>query len=272
MVRIALAQCNCIPGDVAANEQSMSAAMDAAGKGNADILVFPELCNTGCNPAILGDRLALLAQDANGSTLSLARRKAREHGMYVVPSMAYRENTAIFNASVLVDPGGNILQVYKKNHLWEKEQVIFSYGDHEYLVHSTPFGKIGLLICYDVDFPETSRILALRGAHIVFVSAAWATVYRNLWEIYLPSRALENTVFVAGVNRIGTEGDMVFFGSSRVYDPWGRLIARGGEHTEEVVFCDVNVQDTYVAREEFPYLKERRKEGYGGLNGELVSE
>ncbi|MFO7637133.1 MAG: nitrilase-related carbon-nitrogen hydrolase [Clostridia bacterium] len=272
MARIALAQFDSAWMDVRKNDEKMASMADATKKEGADILVFPELFSTGYNLGMMGEKIFSLAQDIHGSTVTLARSKAREHGIHMVPSIAYREGGRIYNASVVIDHHGEVLQVYKKNHLWEEEQKYFSFGDHGYQVHETPFGRIGFLICYDVDFPETSRMLALKGAQDIFVSSAWSATHRHLWDIFLPARALENTVYVAGVNRTGREGEEVFFGSSRVYGPDGLLVASAGENTEEILYCNIDTGSLDEVRKHFPYLKERRQKGYGDIHGEDLSE
>jgi predicted amidohydrolase len=110
-----------------------------------------------------------------------------------------------------------------------------------------------------VDFPETCRRLALAGAQIISVSAAWCTTHRKLWDVYIPARALENTVFVAGVNRTGVEGSIIYFGDSKVCDPTGTVIARAGENTEEILYCDIDADSIESIRDAFPYLKELRE-------------
>lgn len=260
MAKIALAQFDSIINDVYENNMKMVRMIRKASDKSADIIVFPELFSTGYNLDIIGDKIHDMACPADGDTIKLASSEAKLGNIHVIAPIAYTDENGIYNSAVIIDNEGNLLNVYHKNNLWDKEQKYFKYGNHDYRVYETPFGKFGVIICYDVDFPETCRSLALAGAEIIFVPAAWATTHRNLWDIYLPARALENTVFIAGVNRTGTEGDVVYFGDSKVFDPTGELIARAGENTEEILYCELDVSSIPEIRRDFPYLRELRKD------------
>lgn len=260
MAKIALAQFNSILMDVKANISKMTDMICCSADNNADIIVFPELFSTGYNLDLIEDKIYDLAEEINGSVILNACRWAELKSIWVIVPIAFRQKDKIFNSAVVINNKGKVINVYHKNNLWDKEQKYFEYGDHDYRIYEADFGKFGVIICYDVDFPETSRTLALNGADVIFVPAAWATTHRNLWDIFLPSRALENTVFVAGVNRTGTEGDAVYFGDSKVYGPTGELIARAAENTEEILYCDIDLSSIKEIRKDFPYLKELRKD------------
>ncbi len=258
MAKIALAQFESVLNDVNENKVKMVSMIRKAAASDADVIIFPELFSTGYNLDLIEDKIYDMAEDNDGPVISAARREAASGGIWVIAPIAYRDREKIYNSAVIIDNSGNIVNVYHKNNLWDKEQKYFGYGCHDYRVYEAPFGKFGVIICYDVDFPETSRALALAGAEIIFVPAAWAITHRNLWNIFLPSRALENTVFVAGVNRTGTEGEVVYFGDSKVFDPTGELIACAGENTEEILYCDIDTASIPEIRRDFPYLKELR--------------
>jgi len=261
MAKIALAQFESKINDVYENNMKMVRMIREASDNKADIIVFPELFSTGYNLKIMGDRIYDMASGKDGDTLSIACSEAKLGNIYVIAPIAYKdEDGRMFNSAAVIDSKGTILNVYHKNNLWDREQEYFSYGCNDFKVFEAPFARFGVLICYDVDFPETSRKLALGGAEIIFLPAAWATTHRNLWDIFLPSRALENTVYVAGVNRTGVEGNVVYFGDSKVFDPTGELVARAGENTEEILFCEVDVSVIPAIRKDFPYLRELRKD------------
>lgn len=260
MAKIALAQFDSKINDVYENNIKMVRMIREASSKGADIIAFPELFSTGYNLDIIGDTIKDMAATEDGDTIMLAKSEASIGNIYVIAPIAYSDGEKTYNSAVIIDSNGELLNVYHKNNLWDKEQKYFCYGDHDYKVFNSPFAKFGVIICYDVDFPETCRNLAQKGAEIIFVPAAWATTHRNLWDIFLPSRALENTVFVAGINRTGVEGDAVYFGDSKVFDPTGKLIARAGEHVEEILYCDIDVGRIPEIRKDFPYLKELRKD------------
>lgn len=258
MAKIALAQFDSILKNVKANLDKMVIMIKEASKNNADIIVFPELFSTGYNLELIENKIFDMAENSKGPVISAACEEARLNSIWVVIPIAYREGKKIYNSAVIINNNGEIVNIYHKNNLWDTEQKYFGFGSHDYKVFESDFGKFGVIICYDVDFPETSRALALAGAEIIFVPAAWATTHRNLWNIFLPSRALENTVFVAGINRTGVEGEVEYFGDSKVFDPTGELIARAGENTEEILYCDIDTNSIPEIRKGFPYLKELR--------------
>lgn len=261
MAKIALAQFDSRINNVYSNNMKMVRMIRQAAAESADIIVFPELFTTGYNLDIIGDKIIEMASGKDGDTVKLASSEAALGNIFIIAPFAFSdEDGKIYNSAAVIDNKGTLLNVYHKNNLWDKEKNYFSYGKHDYMVFDAPFGKFGVIICYDVDFPETCRALALSGAEIIFVPAAWATTHRSLWDIYLPARALENTVFVAGVNRTGTEGDVKYFGDSKVFDPTGSLVARAAQNKEEMLFCDIDVSEIPEIRKDFPYLRELRKD------------
>ena len=119
----------------------------------------------------------------------------------------------------------------------------------------TSVGKIGTLICYDIEFPEPSRILALKGAEIILVPSVWSIPAMNRWHIQLPARALDDTVFVMGINNI-EEGAG---GCSKVVSPMGEVLAQASDSSEEVLVCEIDMDEIARVREKIPYLKEYDK-------------
>lgn len=260
MAKIALAQFNSVLNNVDANRNKMVSMINEAVANDASIIVFPELFSTGYNLDLIEDKIYDMAEGTAGMIAAAACEEAAKGNIWVIAPIAYRDGDKIYNSALIINNLGKVINVYHKNNLWDKEKEYFGYGCHDYRIYEADFGKFGVIICYDVDFPETSRRLAMAGAEIIFVPAAWATTHRNLWDIFLPSRALENTVFVAGINRTGVEGDVVYFGDSKVFDPTGELIARAGENTEEILYCEIDVSLIPGIRKDFPYLKELRKD------------
>lgn len=119
----------------------------------------------------------------------------------------------------------------------------------------TSVGKIGTLICYDIEFPEPSRILALKGTEIIIVPSVWSIPAMNRWHIQLPARALDDTVFVMGINNI-EEGAG---GCSKVVSPMGEVLAQASDSSEEVLVCEIDMDEIARVREKIPYLKEYDK-------------
>jgi len=257
-MKIALAQIMPKFMDVAYNEEKMKEMIIKAGNKKADIIVFPETFSTGYNFSYMKDNIYKLGEQTTKTTISLATKLAKKYDIYIIIPIIFKDDNKLYNAAIIINNKGKIINKYYKNHLWDEEQIYFSYGNNDYKVYDTPFGKFGVIICYDVDFPETSRTLALKGADIVFVPSAWASTHRHLWDVFLPARALENTVYIAGINLTGDNGNLHFFGNSKVFDPTGKLIKEAKEDIEEILYCEIDTSIISKIRKDFPYLKERR--------------
>ena len=127
----------------------------------------------------------------------------------------------------------------------------------------TEFGKVGIMVCYDMGFPEAARTLALKGAELIVCPSAWCVQDADVWEINAPARALENTVFLGAVNRIGHEGgDLYMHGASMVCGPRGGKIAQLGEE-EGILYADLDFDEVRKNRVTSPYLRDRRADAYG---------
>lgn len=257
MLKIALAQFNSKILDLNFNKEKMLLMIKEAAFKGADVIVFPELFSIGYNLEIVGENIDSIIETKNTPLVLAACKSALENKIYVIIGVPYKENGKRYNSAIIIDKKGNIVDIYKKNNLWFSERKYFDYGDNEFRVYEAEFGKFGVVICYDVDYPETCRKLALNGADIIFVVSAWDNSYRRLWDVYLPARALENTVYIAAVNRVGVEENLIYFGNSKVYDPTAKLLA-SAVNCEEILYCDIDIQSISKIREEFPYLKEIR--------------
>jgi predicted amidohydrolase len=110
-------------------------------------------------------------------------------------------------------------------------------------------GTVGIMICYDMGFPETARFLTLQGAEIIFCPSAWRSEDRDIWNLNIPQRALENTVFLAAVNRFGQEGDDLYlFGGSKVCNPRGQVLAEIKEEKEAILYCEIDLNEIIAQR------------------------
>ena len=118
--------------------------------------------------------------------------------------------------------------------------------------------KISIMICYDAGFPESCRSLALQGAEIVFCPAAWRIQDVDMWDLNLSQRALENLLFVVGVNRFGHEGDLELFGKSKICNPRGRVLKELPMDRESVEVFEIDLMDVECFRIEIPYLRDRK--------------
>ena len=234
-------------GDPKANlERSIAAIFDAA-KGGADLVVLPELANSGCDFSSREHALGLAEEleDLGGPpTLRAWRRVAQETGIFVVGGLLEREDDILYNSAVIVGPG--YFGRYRKTHLWDKEKLLYKPG-RELPVFQTPLCNLGVLVCYDAWFPETARTLALRGADLLCIPANapddWVPEEQRqgnlaMLNAHAISHANANRLFVACANRVGYG----YLGRSCVVDPTGGVLAFGSVTAEELVSARIEIE------------------------------
>jgi len=227
------------------------------------IICLPELFTTGYS--LSREDFMRISEPIPGPTCDKLSILAQELGAYIYGGLAERceDTSPIYDSSILISPSGKLIAKYRKIHLAGKhEKEVFSPGDRPVVV-STDIGKLGLMICYDVVFPELSRSLTLLGSEIILHCSAWYSIPREMdwgarhYEIFVNTRAMENTVFIASSNRTGIEGEFSFVGNSCIIAPWGDILAqkRDGEGCVSITFdpCLVN-----KCRTIHPCLYERR--------------
>ncbi|BBA95961.1 putative hydrolase [Actinacidiphila reveromycinica] len=237
------------------------AAAEAAARG-ARLLVTDEMFLTGY---ALGDAVAEVAEPAGGPAARHIAGIAARHAVAIVHGYPELDGDRVHNAARLTGPDGSVLADYRKTHLFgDYERSVFTPGDRP-LVQATLDGvRIGLLICYDVEFPEAVRAHALAGTELLVVPTALMRPYEFVPETLLPVRAFENGMYIAYVNRCGPEGDYDFVGGSCLAGPDGVVRARAGAGPELLV-ADVDLDLLRTTREQNPYLTDRRPELYGSL-------
>lgn len=263
-VKIALGQNDCELGNLSANLEKIERYIKEAAAKGANIICFPELGTTGYRQDLLGDKLWELAEPIQGPTTSRIGALAKKLGIYVILPMIEKGTMPgiVHNSVVLIDKSGLVQGVYRKNHAYSTEGHYFTAGN-SYPVFETEFGKIGIMICYDMGFPETARILTLQGAEIIFVPSAWCQEDEDIWDINIPCRALENRVFLAAVNRVGQEGEeLVMHGKSKIVDTRGKTLVEAARFHEDLIFATVDLDDLAAVRHQIPYLKDRKPHTY----------
>jgi predicted amidohydrolase len=235
-----------------------SAARRAASAG-ARLLVTPEMYLTGY---ALGDRTAVLAEDADGPSARAVAGIAAEHRIGVAYGFPERDGCAVHNAVQLFGPDGRRLARYRKTHLFgPHERAHFAPGD-ELLVQTELDGvRLGLLVCYDVEFPETVRAHALAGTELLIVPTALMRPYEIVPNSVLPVRAWESQLYIAYANRAGREGEFDFAGLSCLAAPDGTVRARAGAG-EDLVIADADPELLAASRARNPYLTDHRPELY----------
>lgn len=275
-MKLALCQVDVAFGDVAANlAQLRERALGAVAEG-AQLVVFPECGLTGYAFAdAAAARAAAIAPD--GPELARVHELARTSGAWLVVGFVERTCTAgggdgpLYNAAALVGPAGVALH-YRKLHLpFLGCDRFMAPGDLPLSVATTPLGRIGLSICYDGSFPESARVLKLKGAQLIVLPTNWpeaATISRQHQSIV---RAFENHVHYAACNRVGSEGGFRFPGESSIVDCSGRVVARAGEEAStlfaelDLPAADRNRVINVPGQYELDRIAHRRPEHYGAI-------
>ncbi|HRF96187.1 MAG TPA: carbon-nitrogen hydrolase family protein [Aggregatilineales bacterium] len=242
-----------------------------AAEQKVDLIVFPELVTSGNE---LGLRFTELAQRVPGPTINLIAQRANDYGVYVAFGMVTKEKveSVLYNSAILIGPDGELVDVYHKIHLRGEERMAFREGIR-LSVNDTEVGSIGMMLGYDLAFPEIARSLALDGAEIILVMANWEATYMDEWKTYLRSRAYENSVYVVGANRVGEDITLNFGGESMVVGPRGQIFGSMADETEPetgapkegYVIAKIDLDQVRKNREEFQFIQNRQPAIYRPL-------
>ena len=256
-VSLLLAQTGPKLGNKERNLRQISEQASKARKKNVDLLVFPELHLTGYT---MRDEVSHLAESIPGPSTRKVETLAREHGVHVVFGMPEESEVkgVIHNTAVFVGPKG-LVGRYRKIHLPTHsvfEERRYYRPGQEASVFKTDIGVIGLSICYDLYFPELTRLQALQGAELVVCISASPGLRRRFFEGFCLSRAMENAVYLAYVNRVGIEEGLQFWGGSRVIAPNGSVLAQCKYDVEEFQICRVDLGEVSRARAFIPTIKD----------------
>jgi 5-aminopentanamidase len=256
-MRLALWQTQGFGADKAANLASLEATARAAAAAGATLLLTPECWLGGYHVDV-----AAAAEAAEGPSAAAIAALARATGLAIAYGYAERAGAAVYNSAAVIGPQGEVLGHYRKTHLFGAfERNAYTPG----ACFSRPFAyggfKIGLLICYDVEFPEAVRATALAGADLILISTALTPEYEAVPGVIVPARAVENQVFIAYCNRAGMENGLAYLGGSCVAAPNGLKLACAGPG-ESLLIADLDPAMIASCAVTFPYRAERRPELY----------
>ena len=272
MIKVAGVQMFCSEEKDRNVDKAVRLAEIAAEKG-AQIICFQELFSTHWFPKEMDRKHFTLAENIKGPSLGRMREVARTHEIAVVcPFFEEGEEGGFYNTAVVFDAGGEILGRYRKIHipqipLWE-EKYYFAPGNLGFPVFHTKFATIGIQVCWDNFFPEGSRILALKGAQIIFSPTAAAFASQKRWETVISGNAISNGVFVFRVNRVGSEEKQDFYGKSFCVSPEGEMVDHPTGMKEGIALVEMDLGDVERVRREWSFFKDRRPETYGEILGE----
>lgn len=261
---VSLAQMKVVPSRPEENLRRAEALIAEAAQRGSDLVCLPEMWTTGFAWSYLTEA-ALEHERVIGRVAALARR----YRIWISGSLpALNDDGRVTNTSILFTAQGERAALYRKAHLFSlmHEDRHLAAGDRLACV-DTPWGRIGLAICYDLRFPELFRTYALQGARLVLLPAAFPHPRLDHWQVLLRARAIENQMYLIGVNRVGTEAfgpdDRVdYFGDSSVIDPWGGTVAEAGGTGEEFLTATIDLDRVDEVRSRMTVLGDRRPELY----------
>jgi predicted amidohydrolase len=277
--------------DVAKSLELHLSFIEEAADLGADLVVFPETSLQGYPPdvrvmdteATIKQLYAVAESITDGPSVLAIAAKAIEREIHVIYGLteATEQRGVVYNTMVLTGPGG-LIGTFRKVHVGITEQLFWRRGD-DWPVYDTPFGKIGMLICYDKMWPESCRELTLRGADILVMSTAWPlmpdhgagmdNLYVKQYDVLDRVRALENSRWFISSNFIGELGGIEFFGMSQIVDPFGDVVVSTGTEIVGLVHATVDLQGTIGdarAATQGPFLvRDRRPETYKALSGAI---
>lgn len=266
-INVALAQIDCKIGDKKHNVDKMVKHIKAAKRKDANLVVFPELSLTGY---VVRDLAYELAETTNGSSIDLLGDVAKKEKVYIVFGMIEKSEKAhavLYNSAVLLGPEGFIGR-YQKTHLPThsvfEEKRYFRPG-YQTPVFDTDIGKIGLMICYDVFFPEVARMLRLNGSQLTVCISASPAIRRKFFEVLTVARAMENTTYLAFVNLTGIEDGLQFWGGSRLIAPNGSIISQAKYDDEDQVVGSIDYADLKRTETFVPTLRDLRPEFFEAM-------
>ena len=251
-MKTAVLQMSLVEGDVDGNTAKVHGMLEEAGAAGVKLAVLPEMWWTGCSYRRLPEFVKNLE-----SSLGAAGEIARRHGMAVIGGWPEGEGDRVFNTAFAIGPDGEVKASYRKVHLFRpmKEDLFLTRGNQA-VVFEMCGTAVGMILCYDLRFPETVRRLALDGARILAVPSQWPDArVEHFWTL-LRARAIENQMFVVGANRCGRGGKVRFGGYSGIIGPLGETLAECGS-AEGTAAADIDPAAVDEARTGICYLDDR---------------
>ena len=269
---IACAQIDCLLGQPGTNLDKIISLIRSAAGRDAKLVMFPECALTGYAYESLEEAIPF-AEAIDGPSANAIAKVCREANAHAIVGFLEADGNNYYNAAMLVGPDG-VVGNYRKTHLpFIGIDRFLTPGDRAYQVFALPFGKVGMNICYDISFPEPARALKLMGAELIALITNWPTAAWRSPEFVANTRALENHLFYAATDRVGTERGWDFIGRSKVVDCNGDTLAEAGAKDEELLVVAIDFQEANNNRivnvpgsYEVDRLNDRRPELYSVIS------
>jgi omega-amidase len=262
-VKIAVAQIECAVGDIEANVGKMRDFASRAKEAGADLIVFPEMADTGYAMPVIQEHAKPWTEGAVPELQEIAKTLR----VGIISGVSERDGESIYNSQVSIDSGGAIVAKYRKTHLFSpppiEEHKCFSAGNE--LVSFAADGlRLGLTICYDLRFPEVYRTLACEdGVNVFVISSAWPFPRVEHQRILATARAIENQSYVILSNRVGKDDGVPFCGSSAIIDAYGVVISAASADREELIVAKISEEVINSVRQHMTVFEHRRVDLYG---------
>ncbi|OAQ39536.1 acyltransferase [Pedobacter psychrophilus] len=285
-VKLGLVQMTCTANKQENLDKAIEKVKEAAAKG-AQVICLQELFTSLYFCDVEDYDNFELAETIPGPSTDVLQIVAKDLGVVIIASLFEKRAQGIYhNTTAVLDADGSYLGKYRKMHIPDDpgfyEKFYFTPGDLGYKVFKTKFATIGVLICWDQWYPEAARITSLMGAEILFYPTAigWATTQdlptneeqHNAWQTIQSSHAIANGVHVVGVNRVGEEAGVKFWGGSFIANPFGRLLYKGSVDNEEVHVQEVDLAKSDSYRVHWPFLRDRRIDSYQPIVKRYIDE
>lgn len=284
-VSLGLIQAACSKDPEENIEKTVSRIKETAQKG-AQVILLQELFDTTYFCQQMDDKYFDWAQPIPGSvTDELTDLAAQLEVVIVAPFFERRAAGIYHNSLVVIDADGTLMGTYRKKHIPDDpgfyEKYYFTPGDDDYQVYDTKYAKIGPLICWDQWYPEAARITALKGAELLVYPTAIGTLpgedgekgqeFLDAWQTIQRSHAIANGCFVAGINRVGQEDEISFWGHSFVAGPFGKTISEAGSK-EEILLVEIDLSRIEKQRQTWPFFRDRRIDTYEPILKRFIDE
>lgn len=265
IMKIALAQMR-MEKNSEHNLQTSLQAMEQAASNKADLIFFPELQFYPFFPQYEGLNMERHALDIGHSFIQKISAKSKELGIILSPNFYLKEENNYYDASLVISAYGDLQGISKMVHIMQSqyfyEQDYYTPANDGFKVYDTPFGKIGIVICFDRHMPESIRTCVAMGADLILIPTAnTESEPLELFEWEIRVQAMQSSVFIAMCNRVGQEDNMNFIGQSIVVDPNGNVVTKAGQQ-EQILYAEIDLSQSGAIRKEKPYFRLRRPEFY----------
>jgi predicted amidohydrolase len=265
-VKIGVVQFHAKLGQPDENARQVRRQIENAASQGCRLVLFPEMTDTGYEMETI-KKLAP-CWEANQFLVTL-KEAARANDIYVVSGLSERSGDDVFNAVVALNPSGEVVGHYRKIHLFTGapiyEDRYLKAGSDAMLFQADDL-LCGVMVCYDLRFPELARLYAINGVQLLLIASAFPFPRLYHWETLVAARAIENQTFVAAANRVGQDGAVTFCGSSQILDPFGTKLSSCREAGEDLIVADITAQGIADIRSSFNTLRDRRPEIYKGIS------